>query len=522
MTRSPLAFAQVRTGLFLALMAAAGMVLLQDWRAIAVAGGLLVVALFCRYPFFGLMCTVATVFVGTPNLKITYASGVVSQFFPAMVLLPPCLLGFLAVAARPKIAFTPPGRTTVTPLAPFVLTIMTLHLLGLSWAPHTAFAWGQAGTLLFDVLFFFTVVVAASTPARLQILCWTIVGAATLVCATMLCGALYSWAGAIHLGTGMELNFELFSEERWGRIGGLCSANQAGGFLVFSTFLALGLSRRYRRLPRVGLCLLALIFLTFVVVSGSRGAILGFLGACGLFMLQHVPTRRRLLSRASLLSLVLLVAILAGKPSFIDRMLVGFGYSGPLIFSQKKSTESASNVSGSGARFRMWKQALGVMADKPELMLLGLGPGGFIWYTREPEVHSLWLAFFFDLGLVGGLTGLLGLTVLATCVGRALRRAPPGRSRTLFVAVVVAALAEIGIHSLIDHDLTSPVSRFTWLYVAVLAAALQVVRNTPAVGPQREAAPLPAHGGPLLRTPQAFGEIPPGGVATACRGVPAA
>lgn len=489
-------FPSVRAGLLWGLAAACGLVLFQDWRAAAVAGGLALAALFFRFPFFGLLCVAATVFVGTPTLKIVHLPGVTTQFFPSMLLLPPTLLGFLAAAARPRVRFATVGRENITPLAPFVAAILTLHLLAIAWAPQLEFALGQAATLVFDVLLFFALVVAVDTPQRLRAACWAMVVSAVFVCATMVLGALYGWVGSIHLATGVELNFELFSEERWGRIGGLCSANQAGGFLVFATFLALGLSRLYRRLARVGLCLLALTFLTFVVVSGSRGAILGFLGASGLFMLLHAPTRKRLLSRTTLLALVLLLAILAGKPSFIDRMLVGFGYSGPLLFSEKKTSDSASNVSGSGARFRMWKQALGVMADEPGLMVLGLGPGGFIWHTREPEVHSLWLAFFFDLGLAGGLVGLLGLAVLATSVESALRRAPPGTTRTLFVAVVVASLAEIGIHSLIDHDLTSPVSRFAWLYVALLAAALQVVRHCPP-RPAPTAAPLPAPGGAL-------------------------
>ena len=492
----PCRASSVRVGLLWGLAAACGLVLFQDWRTAAVLGAAALVALFFRFPFFGLLCVVTTVFVGTPTLKIPYLPGVATQFFPAMLLLPPTLLGFLAAGARPRVRFAAVRRENLTPLAPFVAAVLTLHLLAIAWAPHVEFALGQAATLVFDVLLFFTLVIAVDSPRRLRTACWTMVASAVLVCATMVLGALYAWAGSIPLGTGAQLNFELFSEERWGRIGGLCSANQAGGFLVFTTFLTLGLSRLYRRLARVALCLLALTFLSFVVVSGSRGAILGFLGASGLFMLCHAPTRRRLLSRSTLLAVALLVAILAGKPSFIDRMLVGFGYSGPLLFSEKKTSDSSSNVSGSGARFRMWKQALGVMADEPGLMVLGLGPGGFIWHTGEPEVHSLWLAFFFDLGLAGGLVGLLGLTVLGTSVGAALRRAPPGTPRTLFVAVVVASLAEIGIHSLIDHDLTSPVSRFTWLYVALLAAALQVVRHCPP-RPGPTAAPLPAPGGAL-------------------------
>ncbi|WP_428564510.1 MAG: O-antigen ligase family protein [Solidesulfovibrio sp. DCME] len=462
--------------LALAGLAAAATVLFQDWRLAAGAGGLAVCAALLRFPFAGLLCTAALLFVGTPSLKIVHAPGVVSQFFPAMLMLPPVVLGFLAKAADgPR--RTPLRRQGVTPLAPFVLAVVTLHLAGLAWAPHVNFALGQVATVCFDAVFFWVLVAAVSDARRLRALCLAITASAVLVCATMVCGALYDWAGTIRLATGISLNFELFSEARWGRIGGLCSANQSGGFLVFATFVTIGLALLHRRLVRLLLCLLALVFLTFVVVSGSRGAILGFLGAAGTFMALHEPTRRRLLSRSTLLALALVAAILCGKPSFIDRMLVGFGYDGPLIFSQKKKSESSSNVSGSGARFRMWKQALSVMADRPELFVLGLGPGGFIWHTREPEVHSLWLAFFFDLGLLGGLAGLLGLAVLAASVVMALRRAPPGPVRTLFVAVVVAAVAEVGLHSLIDHDLTSPVSRFAWLYVAVLAAALRVART---------------------------------------------
>lgn len=489
------------TALALAGLAAAGLVLFQDWRGAAGAGALLLVLALVRFPFAGLLCVTALLFIGTPSLKITYVPGVVSQFFPDMLLLPPLVLGFLAAAARDGPRPGPMGRERLSPLTPFVAAVVVLHLFGLAWAPHFDFALGQAATLVFDALFFCLLVAAVSDARRLRALLWAIVASAVLVCATMVCGALYDWAGALHLGTGVELNFELFSEARWGRIGGLCSANQSGGFLVFATFVTLGLAVASRRLVRVILCLLALTFLTFVVVSGSRGAILGFCGAAGTFLVLYPPTRRKLLSRTTLLTLALLVAILAGKPSFIDRMLVGFGYDGPLIFSQKKKAESTSNVSGSGARFKMWKKALSVMADRPELLVLGLGPGGFIWHTREPEVHSLWLAFFFDLGIAGGLVGIFGLAVLVSSVVTALRRAPPGPDRTLFLAVVMAALAEIGLHSMIDHDLTSPVSRFAWLYVAVLAAALQVVRRLPETAPR----PLGENAHETLSSPDAGG-----------------
>ncbi len=475
-SRHPLA-----VGLILAGLAVAGAVCGQDWRVAVTAGSVILAVLLARFPFAALLAVTATLFVGTPSLRITHAPGVVTQFFPAMLLLPSLLAGYLARAAAGSPHRPPPRRRNLSPLAPFVAAVVVLHLLALGWAPDTAFALGQLATLAFDALFFTVLVAAVSDARRLRAVLFTVLASAVAVCATMVCGALYDWAGSIPLGRGVSLTFELFSEERWGRIGGLCSANQAGGFLVFATFVALGLSRLYRRFARAGLCLLALLFLTFVVVSGSRGAILGFLGACGAFLLLHPASRQRLLSRVVLLILALTLAIAAGKPSFIDRMLVGFGYSGPLLFSEKKNTsESASNVSGSGARFRMWKDALSVMADRPEYLLLGLGPGGFIWHTHEPEVHSLWLAFFFDLGLAGGLTGILGLATLLLAVGQALRRAPPGPERTLFLAVVVAALAELGLHSGIDHDLTSPVSRFAWLYVAILAAALQVVRRCPA------------------------------------------
>ena len=464
-------------GLILATVAALAWALVQDWR-IAVGGGVLAAmgALFC-FPFAGLLLTAGSVFVGTPSLKITHATGVVTHVFPAMALLLPVLLGFLAKRAcapsrvAPKVVWT-------SPLVPFVVVVAVLHVLAGAWAPHTFFAIGQLATLGFDVILFLALLAAVSTERRLRALLFTLLGSAVVVCAAMVCGALYDWVGTVHLGRGIELNFELFSEARWGRIGGLCSANQAGGFLVVAAFAAFGLSRLYRRLPRILLTLLALVFLTFVVVSGSRGAILGLIGAAGAFMLLTPSVRRRLLSRTTLLVIALTVAILAGKPSFIDRMLVGFGYSGALLFSEKKaSSASAANVSGSGARFRMWKTALSAMADRPELFLLGLGPGGFIWHTREPEVHSLWLAFFFDLGVPGGLTGLLGLATLAAALARAVRRTPEGPVRTMFLSVLVGCGAELFIHSLIDHDLTSPVSRFAWLYFGILAAALNVARD---------------------------------------------
>jgi hypothetical protein len=456
----------------LAALAAVAVVLQPVTAGIGLAG-LGLCLLILRSPRLGLLLSVFTLFIGTPSLRIQVGGDTV-QYFIFQLLLVPTLFSLIARAAF--------RREPLTVRSPFLAVCFLVaggETLALLWAPQYALGAGHILTVLCNVLFFYLLLRLTENTAHLRDLFAVVMAAAFCMSAWMGLAAFQHFDGSVALWPNADIFFELFSQERWSRIGGLCAASQAGGFLVFATMLAAGLSRLHppggkRRFYAV----FALYCIFWVAVSASRGAMIAAVGGAGLFILFHPALKRRLVSRLTVLVVLTVSLTLLGNPSFIDRMLVGFGYSGPLLFTEKKAgSDTAENVSGTGARVRMWGQALKIMAEEPHKILLGLGPGGFIHHTGEPEVHSLWLSYYFDMGLLGSVIGLFAMFVFIRGVREGLARGPDGPARILFLAALAGVISEAFIHSLIDHDLTSPVSRFTWLYMAVLAASLKILHE---------------------------------------------
>lgn len=259
-----------------------------------------------------------------------------------------------------------------------------------------------------------------------------------------------------------------------GRPSGLGGVDQTAGFLASCVFLGVPKLIHARRWGTRLLCLaaLAVIFLA-MLFTASRGALIGFLAGAVAFTLLHVRGRRRFIANTALLALVVGFSILIVKPGLVDRVLVGFGYTGTLYFTEAKGATPAGEEgeiasTGMTARIKWWKLGLQAMADQPLKLLAGLGPGGFVFYSKAPEVHSFWFSFFFDVGLVG-----LGIMTLSSImVAARIRRAFAGvdtgtTDYTLLLAVVAMVIAEVCVHGLIEFELTSMVGRFPWLFLAL-------------------------------------------------------
>lgn len=433
-------------------------------------GGLL---LACGlWPRFGMLLTAGTVFIGTPSLFV-YVEQIIVRAPLCLAFALPSALGVCArsVARRESLA-------SGSPLMPPLLILLGLHALALFWAPRVWFGLANVLTLLANLLIFWLIVHGARTVEDLRRLVVVLLGSAWVCAAGVV--ASQDWAP----------DYTWFVTRRWGlgfnffvdRPGGLGFCNQVAAYLLVTGCLAAGLwplaRRTGRRAHRIALALSYVALLCAMVLTKSRGGFIGlFAGVLGV-LAMHPALRGQWLRRTGAFALLLLTCVLLARPGFIDRMLVGFGYSGDLIFGAKPSSTGEGEVSGMDARFDMWADALGVMEADPALLLAGLGPGGFLVHTDMPEVHSLWLAFYFDLGL----PGLLLLGWIVFLLARRFRRAltapmPPPLDQTLsplLWGLAAAILGELAFHSLIDHDLTSTVSRYAFLYLALAGAGLKV------------------------------------------------
>ncbi len=379
----------------------------------------------------------------------------------------------------------PPDRAVLPPL----LAILAWQTLAAFWAPHGVWALNNTLLLYANVLTYVLIFSTVTTRRRLYALYGLLIVSALLSSGWIVASKWYELFWEQGLGEGWRLTLSIFAvlgaTGEVERLGGLQGSNQGAGYLVFAGFLAMAFMVAARnRLARLALAAVGLYFLVLVILMASRGALWGGVFAVLFTIWVHPALRRRLVRNGVITAVVVIAAILIASPGFIDRILVGFGYTGELYFTQKKAKKASSDSDETGMRARMnwWGDGLDAMAEDWPTIFLGLGPGGFTHLTTAPEVHSLHLSFYYDMGLAG--VFLYIWLVYALCKGfaHALAR-PPDPSRNdrregLFLyAVLTGLVAQLAVHGLINYDLTSLPSRFMFLYLGVAMATLRVFRH---------------------------------------------
>ena len=339
--------------------------------------------------------------------------------------------------------------------------------------------------LFLNILLYWTVLVLCDSPRRLDLLLKTVLASALMTSLGVIASMYYEFDIHRYLASKWALELHFYTT----RAGGIESWNQSAGLLSVASFVAAGYAVRARTLwRRVGWGLGAMYFFCTMLLPASRGALLGFLGAAVLLILALPATRRLFIRKTTLFVVVLIAGMLITTPGYIDRLLVGFGYTGELIFSKKKSSsDSDSDATGLSTRFKIWAHGFRSLGERPATVLAGLGAGGFTYNVKVFEVHNIYLAFYYDMGLVGlfllALLGFvfLGRTVPAYHAFQARLSGPPGAggpasadfALVMFYAVLTALVAEVAVHGIVDYDLTSFVSRYAFFYLALYDVALR-------------------------------------------------
>jgi len=174
--------------------------------------------------------------------------------------------------------------------------------------------------------------------------------------------------------------------------------------LPFAVFGAFAVRARWLRLL---LLATAVLFVVAVVVSDSRGGLVGLAGTGGAMLLF---ARRRVRIGLALAGAVALLLALA-----------------PASYWTEMRTMFDSHDATREERLRSWEQARAVWRDNP---VLGVGPGNVAWVIARYEsydtrlthslggraVHSLYFELLADLGLVGAaLYGSLAVLLLVRC-----------------------------------------------------------------------------------------------------------
>jgi hypothetical protein len=474
----PLAGLLAGSGLVAAVLVASG---LPWWAALASVGLAGVCLASLASPFFGLCATAFSLILASPNVFLLVVDTLQFHFYPYFIPLVCTCLGMFARAGQGRLSLKPASA-----FLPVLLLVLAAETLTLLWTPHTVWGLYNIVRLVFNVALYWCVLTLVDTPRRLDILLKTLLASAVMTAAGVL-GAL-EWEYVLHQSLAHKVVLELYFYTT--RAGGIESWNQSAGFLSVASCLAGGYAVLARsRVRRLGWALSAMFFFCMMLLPASRGALLGFLGAAVLLIVALPATRRLFMRKTTLLVVLVIVGMLITTPGYIDRMLVGFGYTGELLFSKKKASSSSdSDATGLSTRFKIWRQGFAAMEQDPGTILGGLGTGGFTYRVEVFEVHNVFLAFYYDMGLPGlFLLLFLGFIFLrrtipvyrafeARLAGPAGHGGPAGGDFALvmFFAILTAMVAEVAIHGIVDYDLTSFVSRYAFFYLALYDVALRL------------------------------------------------
>ncbi|MFH1859599.1 MAG: O-antigen ligase family protein [bacterium] len=214
------------------------------------------------------------------------------------------------------------------------------------------------------------------------------------------------------------------------------------------------LSVVYRILPWLS-GIACLLILSGIFAANTRGAFLGFLASCVIF---GILIRKRL-NQSMRTKLILLIAgmvcvslyfILNPEVSPLKRFAQTFS-------TQEKNIagkESPKLAGGAASRIFMWRDALGIIKDYP---IFGTGPEtfGMVYskyrsldlirneggeYGRPDRVHNDIIDMAITKGLLGVLTYLWFLFVVAIVCLKIIREMPTGKESILVIAILSGGL----------------------------------------------------------------------------------
>ena len=328
------------------------------------------------------------------------------------------------------------------------------------------------------VLLYVALALSVATPARLlgAVYLWLGVAAAEAVV-----GALVF---VLYLGTHATVPGVQFAPDTGAPMvyGTLYEANIFGSYMSAAFLIALALAAEdtvRRKLPLYAVCVLTALGLLLSDTRSAWGATaLGAVLLLALLQLGRRGRRARLALRFA--GGVVVVAVIVGvglavAPSSLTGRL-GERIQGLLNFG-----------SGSGyGRVLLYKEALSEWQAHP---LLGLGPGSFAYHLPGDNSAQAWLPnltlqALHDTGVLGLLVMLWLFVAFYIVTIRALRRAPPGRTRAALAGLIAAVSA-----LLIAFQLTPGFTLgYSWALLALAVAASSAIAVQRSALATREAA----------------------------------
>lgn len=306
------------------------------------------------------------------------------------------------------------------------------------------------------------VFVANASPRQIRMVLWTIVA-----------GAVLTSLIAVASGTAQEARAGATAVE--GRAqGSFTHPAQLAFFLVMSLPPALVLIVKSRAALRVLASAAAMVIITVLVLTLTRGAILGA-GASLAIMLIWVPFRK--VAAVVLVALLLFATLNADAISRSEQL--------NLVGARLATITNTSEARVNNSRLRIWSTVPRMSADHP---VFGIGVGNFKDWSLtyglveggQPfaHAHNVGLTVLVEQGVPGALLLLLTLFLIFRLAASALRNR---RHRDFGYAMApIAALGGLFVNSLTDYPPGSnPNMALLLIEIGLLVAIERQLRRPP-------------------------------------------
>lgn len=361
-----------------------------------------------------------------------------------------------------------------------LIAIVIYEVFSLLWTDAFTLGFLLVFSIVFNFLLFYVSTVVLKDEASLKRLTNALVVAGIIVATGVILSQWYDFSEKIRLTKYLTLKMAYGTIAS--RAAGFGGPAHSAGFLMLPIFIMIGNLFTVDRFSRKSLNILIIGYLIIgLITTASRGGLIGMMGGFFLLFLLHPFTKNKFIKYSFLIILLIPLIILIAKPSYIDRILIGFGYTGELYFSEEKTTQDSSDTGTEGAsgmelRKSWWETAFNEMLLNPHKLLLGLGIGSFIDLTGAIGTHSVILSFFFDMGLIGIILCILLVIILYKKISYLFIYGKRTYCYYLLICSVVAFVGDVGIHGLIDYDLTYYPSKMFWFPIGYLAALLNIIK----------------------------------------------
>lgn len=344
--------------------------------------------------------------------------------------------------------------------------------ISLLWAPYTAF--GHATLLIiiinFILCFYFIKVITDESMHKRLMICWVCVGVITsgltiLSLYNIPLKMFYSYkiSDSIIFIYNNTTKF-LYRGHAYGH------PNVASTILNMTTCVTIGLLLTEKTRWKLIILWGALIIILFGNLLTLSKAGLGSLVVMLLFLMVMVSKLRKKLF-INTVKMVIGVSLI---------FLFSFVYYQNTISRNRPfrlftlSAPSSNEIASLQHRIEFWKKGWAQM-DRRNLILLGLGPGGFEKTTHIPHSHNLYFSFFFDLGVAGVIFELIILAVLIRYIWVFLRKYYKQQNSYLQIMSMsfIGGIVALAIHSTVDQYYYKSI---IWLFMALAIITFSLMK----------------------------------------------